>query len=65
MRMWRVAAAAVLLVVGVLWIGQGTGTIAGSAMSGQSMWAIVGGVAVVGGLIIVVREFARRPAGPR
>jgi hypothetical protein len=65
MRMWRVAAAAVLLVVGVLWIGQGTGTIAGSAMSGQSMWAVVGGVAVVGGLIIVVREFARRPAGPR
>lgn len=65
MRMWRVAAAAVLLVVGVLWIGQGTGTIAGSAMSGQSGWAVVGGVAVVAGLIIGLREFGRRPAGPR
>jgi hypothetical protein len=29
MRKWRLVVAAVLLLVGVLWIGQGTGTVAG------------------------------------
>jgi hypothetical protein len=61
MRTSRLVVAAALLVVGVLWIGQGTGTVAGSAMSGQSMWTFVGIVFVVGGLVIGVREFLRRP----
>lgn len=65
MRRSRLAVAAVLLVVGVLWIGQGTGTVAGSAMSGQSMWTFVGGVFVVGGLVIGVRELIRKPTGRR
>ena len=65
MRRSRLAVAAVLLIVGVLWIGQGTGTVAGSAMSGQSMWGLVGGVLVVVGLVIGVRELVRRPAGRR
>ena len=65
MRRSRLAVAAVLLIVGVLWIGQGTGTVAGSAMSGQSMWGLVGGVLVVVGLVIGVRELVRGPAGRR
>lgn len=65
MRRSRLAVAAVLLIVGVLWIGQGTGTVAGSAMSGQSMWGLVGGVLVVVGLVIGVRELIRGPAGRR
>jgi hypothetical protein len=64
-RRSRLAVAAVLLIVGVLWIGQGTGTVAGSAMSGQSMWGLVGGVLVVVGLVIGVRELIRGPAGRR
>ena len=64
-RRSRLAVAAVLLIVGVLWIGQGTGTVAGSAMSGQSMWGLVGGVLVVVGLVIGARELVRRPAGRR
>jgi hypothetical protein len=63
MRRSRLAVAAVLLLVGVIWIGQGTGAVAGSAMSGQSMWAFVGVVLVVGGLVIGLREFLRKPAG--
>jgi hypothetical protein len=55
--------AAVLLLVGGLWIGQGTGSVAGSAMSGQSMWALVGVVLVVVGLVIGMSELIRRPAG--
>jgi hypothetical protein len=61
MRKSRLAIAAVMLVVGVLWIGQGTGTVGGSAMSGQSMWALVGGVLVAGGLVIGLLELFRRP----
>jgi hypothetical protein len=64
-RRSRLAVAAVLLIVGVLWIGQGSGTVAGSAMSGQSMWGLVGGVLVVVGLVIGVRELIRGPAGRR
>jgi len=63
MRRWRLVVAAVLLIVGGLWIGQGTGTVGGSAMSGQSMWAIVGAVLVVAGLAIGISELTRRPAG--
>lgn len=62
MRWLRLVVAAILLLVGVVWIGQGTGTVAGSAMSGQSMWAFVGGALVVAGLAIGVWELIRRPA---
>jgi hypothetical protein len=62
-RRWRLVVAAVLLLVGGLWIGQGTGSVAGSAMSGQSMWALVGVVLVVVGLVIAMSELVRRPAG--
>ena len=65
MRRSRLAGAAILLIVGVLWIGQGTGAVAGSAMSGQSMWGLVGGVLVVVGLAIGVRELVRGPDGRR
>jgi hypothetical protein len=60
-RKSRLGIAAVLLVVGLLWIAQGTGMIAGGAMGGQSMWALIGGVLVALGLIIVARELIRRP----
>jgi hypothetical protein len=63
MRRSRLVLAVTLLVVGLVWVAQGTGTVAGSAMSGQSMWALVGGVLVVGGLLIGAREFTRRPVG--
>jgi O-antigen/teichoic acid export membrane protein len=63
MRWLRLVVAAILLLVGVVWIGQGTGTVAGSAMSGQSMWAFVGGALVVAGLAIGLWELIRRPAG--
>jgi hypothetical protein len=60
----RLIIAAVLLLVGLFWIGQGSGLIPGSAMSGQSFWAIVGVVLVVGGAGLLWRSLgtsARRP----
>ena len=62
MRKSRLIIAVVLLLAGLAWIGQGTGIIAGSAMSGSSFWAIVGAVLLVAGLAIGGLEVARRPA---
>ena len=62
MRPSRLIVAAVLFVVGLVWIGKGTGNIAGGAMSGVSFWAAAGIVMVVLALAIFVRE-RRLPAG--
>lgn len=32
------------LLVGLVWLGQGAGLIAGSFMSGDPLWAVIGGV---------------------
>jgi len=42
----------VLIVVGVLWALQGFGVIGGSFMSGDSVWAVIGPVVAVAGLVI-------------
>ncbi len=42
MRISRLVVALVAFLVGLVWIGQGTGIIAGSAMSGSTFWAVVG-----------------------
>jgi hypothetical protein len=44
----------VLAVVGVIWALQGFDVIGGSAMSGVTLWAIVGPVVAVAGLIVAV-----------
>jgi hypothetical protein len=56
----RLAISIVLLLVGLAWIGQGTGLLGGSAMSGQSVWALIGAVLVVAAAGIAWT--ARRPA---
>ncbi|MBO0714324.1 MAG: hypothetical protein J2P59_06185, partial [Acidimicrobiales bacterium] len=40
----------VLCGVGTVWILQGTKVMAGSSMSGESMWAVIGAIVVVAGL---------------
>ena len=39
----------VLVLVGLLWTGQGSNLIAGSAMSGQSIWLWIGVVVLIAG----------------
>jgi biotin transporter BioY len=46
--MWvKLVGGVVLLLLGVVWLGQGLGFIRGSFMTGQAMWAIIGAVLVV------------------
>ncbi|MGK2850873.1 MAG: hypothetical protein ACSLFN_08195 [Candidatus Limnocylindrales bacterium] len=56
MRPNRLIIAVILFLVGLLWIGQGTGLIAGSAMSDVGVFALIGLVLVVLAVAIVVRE---------
>ncbi len=51
----RLIVPVVLLLVGLLWIGQGTGTIAGSAMSGNGFWTAVGVLLVAIAVALFVR----------
>jgi hypothetical protein len=45
--------AAVLVAVGAVWIGQGLGIIRGSSfMTGDRLWALLGGLLAVGGVIV-------------
>jgi hypothetical protein len=56
----------VLVIAGVIWALQGFGVIGGSFMSGDSVWAIVGPVVAVLGLVIGLAGWSRmRAAGPR
>lgn len=43
----------VLVIAGAIWALQGFGVIGGSFMSGDSVWAIIGPVVVVAGLVLV------------
>jgi hypothetical protein len=61
MNRLRLGISIVMALVGLVWIGQGIGLVGGSAMSGQSVWAAVGIVLVVGAA--GVAWTARRVAG--
>ena len=64
MRISRWIIAALLGLVGLAWIGQGTGVLPGSVMSGSTFWAVVGAVLVVLAIVIASRELRRgRPQG--
>lgn len=49
----------VLLLIGGLWILQGSGVLAGSAMSGQSQWLYIGIVVALVGLVTLYRTYRR------
>jgi hypothetical protein len=45
-------AGVVLVLVGIVWTLQGLGRISGSPMTGVTLWAVVGPVVVVAGLVL-------------
>lgn len=49
--------AIILVVVGLVFVGQGLGFIPGSFMTGDPFWAIVGAVAIVAGAALGYRAF--------
>ncbi|MEO6207947.1 MAG: hypothetical protein ABIP77_08315 [Candidatus Limnocylindrales bacterium] len=58
----KIGAAAGLLVVGSIWIGQGLGLLAGTSfMVGDQRWAFAGAVLIAIGLVLAVSARIRRP----
>jgi len=56
MRGSRLVLAAVLAVVGGVWLGQGLGFIGGSFMTGSLLWAVIGAALLVLAVVILFRE---------
>lgn len=54
MRSWLALVLGVLaMVVGVVWTLQGLGYVGGSAMTDERIWAVVGPIVAVVGLVLV------------
>jgi divalent metal cation (Fe/Co/Zn/Cd) transporter len=54
MKRWSVVFIAVLMIaVGVIWFFQGIGVLPGSFMTGDPLWAWVGGIVFIVGLIVL------------
>lgn len=52
--MWlRVAIGIGLCLVGAIWIGQAVGWIGGSFMTGEAVWAVIGAIAVLFGVVLI------------
>jgi hypothetical protein len=43
----------VLILVGLVWIGQGVGLIGGSFMTGEAIWAFIGAGCAVFGFVLI------------
>jgi uncharacterized membrane protein HdeD (DUF308 family) len=44
---------ALLCLVGAVWVGQGVGWIGGSFMSGETVWAVIGAVTILFGVVLL------------
>ncbi|MGC5170464.1 hypothetical protein ACPW96_02415 [Micromonospora sp. DT81.3] len=59
--MWPFLVPGILLsVVGLVWTLQGLDVLGGSAMSGQALWAIIGPIVLLVGLVLIWMAIARR-----
>lgn len=60
MRWAAVVVGVLALVAGVIWTLQGFDVLSGSAMSGKTLWAVVGPIVVLVGIVLVVAGTRRR-----
>jgi len=61
----RAILAFILIAAGLVWIGQGSGVLPGSFMSGDPKWAWIGAALVVVGIAIAALEVRSRRAQSR
>ncbi len=55
-RSLALALGGVLVVIGLVWFLQGIDVLGGSPMSGATLWAVVGPVVALGGVLLIVRS---------
>lgn len=61
-RVWLTVVAAIALLIGLVWTLQGLNVLSGSAMSGQSIFAALGGVIVLSAALGTWRLWRPRSA---
>jgi len=49
----RVLAGVLCLLMGSVWIAQGTGHLSGSFMTGETQWTVIGALVVVAGIALL------------
>lgn len=60
-RIWPFLVPGIILSgVGLVWTLQGLDVLGGSAMSGSPMWAIIGPIVLLAGLVLIGIAIARR-----
>jgi lipopolysaccharide export LptBFGC system permease protein LptF len=64
MRIFLSILAVLLILVGILWILQGINVLGGSVMSGQTQFAIYGGIATIAGIGLAVFANRKKPSPP-
>lgn len=64
MRAVIIVVGAIIVLVGLVWTFQGVGVLQGSVMSGSMLWAVIGPIVAIVGLIVLfgfgLRVGARR-----
>ena len=58
-----IAVGVLLVLLGVLWTLQGLNYVGGSAMSGKTLWAIIGPIVVIVGAVLGWRGLGSRGVG--
>lgn len=56
----RIVLGVVLVLAGVVWTLQGLGFVGGSFMTGATIWAVIGPITAVAGIIVATTGFRRR-----
>jgi len=65
MRILMNAVAVLLVLLGIGWFLQGINVLPGSFMSGQTQWAIYGGIAALAGIGLLVFANRRKGSSPK
>lgn len=55
-----IALGAMLVVIGAVFTFQGLGYLAGSAMTGVTLWAVIGPIVALVGLVLIARSVQNR-----
>jgi len=64
MKMTLKIVGGVLILLGGLWVLQGLDLLVGSAMSGQAIYAVLGALLIVGGIVVEAMGFQRKSTAP-
>ena len=54
-NLWVMAGGVIIMLIGVVWLFQGIGSLAGSPMTGVIFWSYLGGIVLILGIAVFLR----------